>query len=156
MVNLAGNNFSGPLDTNWSKLSLLRCMDLSNNLFSGTLPPSWAGLRPVGTLGITVNVSYNPAVNGSLPSAWGLAGTDAQYMRLDTLDATNCSLSGTTTNVGIQSMLVGDPLAADRMHAEMLTNICLQNLVQPLLLLLPTTTAWCAGVHALATKPACC
>jgi hypothetical protein len=94
VVNLSGNKFIGPLDASWSKLVQLQRLDLSRNMLSGPLPSSWAGVRPAGTLGVTFNVSFNSAVNGSLPSAWGLAGPDAQYMRLDTLDATNCSLSG--------------------------------------------------------------
>eukprot|EP00884_Botryococcus_braunii_P021292 jgi/Botrbrau1/7847/Bobra.9_2s0024.1 len=63
---LSDNNCSGTLPSSWGNLTQLVYINLSNNSLTGSLPPSWSRMASLKE----VELSYNN-LNGSLPSTWG-------------------------------------------------------------------------------------
>ncbi|KAJ7539183.1 hypothetical protein O6H91_11G079900 [Diphasiastrum complanatum] len=77
LLNFSHNSFSGPLPSSYDQMVCLTMLDLSYNNLSGSIPSS---LQSCSAL-VTFNVSYNPELSGSIPTA-GQFSTFGMYSYL--------------------------------------------------------------------------
>ncbi|KAK9809494.1 hypothetical protein WJX73_004499 [Symbiochloris irregularis] len=88
-INFAGWNLQGTLAPEWSQLTHLQSVDLSQNpLISGTLPPEWGGQRQFPQLQIFL-LEDAVGLSGSIPSNWG-----SSWPRLLVLDLSHTGVLG--------------------------------------------------------------